>query len=92
MSKRAKIREGANEYVVGGGWGNRIEWSNRKEFPGEGPFSVTGWKDVRPVVGDVLYADMRGGKRRKFVFSYVEIMLDPPDMFFGKVDYLGEDG
>lgn len=77
-------------YQIGGGWGNHVKWANLKEF--ETPrerFSVYGHKQRIPQLGDCLTADMKSGKTAVFVFSEVERPGDPPDMFFGKVDFIG---
>jgi hypothetical protein len=43
----------------------------------------------RPRVGDELLADMQSGKTARFTFTDVEYMLDPDDMFFATVTFVG---
>lgn len=67
--------------VVGGWWGNKIEWMTC-DFE-RSVFKVVGWKplDQRPRVGSVIKADM---KRSAIWFRVTSIRFpgDPHDMFF----------
>lgn len=65
----------------GGTWGDKVEWFH------VGTRRVTGWKDERPIVGDILKSPMASGRVGIFVFTDVELMRDPPDMFFGTVEF-----
>lgn len=77
-------------YKIGGGWGNHIGWSDLKEFdtPKE-RFHVYGHQPRKPQKGDFLTAEMKSGKTAVFVFADVTYCGDPPDMFFGAVDFIG---
>lgn len=69
--------------VMGGWWGNKIEWFDWERR------RVVGWKQERPKVGDYLYAQMQSGKWAKFRYTEVDLKWDPPDMFFGTVKDIG---
>jgi hypothetical protein len=74
--KRPQPRKNFATFFCGGGWGDRIEWSdweNRR---------VVGWKSPRPAKGDVLKATMESGKIAQFIFGEIEYCDDPSDMFF----------
>lgn len=76
------------KYKIGGGFGNRISWSNLNEFESGGLeeriFSVNGHVPNLPRVGDTLMGEFVKSFI-KFEFVEVDPCLDPPDMFFGKV-------
>lgn len=78
-----KPRKGARLFKIGGGWGDRISFS---EWPS---LRVNGHKTPKPVVGDVLTSAMESGKTLVFLFVSVEPCGDPPDMFFGTVEPVG---
>ena len=70
-------------YEMFGGWGNRIEWfdiANRK---------ISGWKQRRPVVGDLIRCPMESGKSCLFKVISVNYMSDPADMFFAETKPIG---
>lgn len=84
-------------YAIGGGWGNHVSFMDRAEVLGlpDGTTSkrwrVYGHKRRRPVVGDVLLAQMESGRRGRFTFTDVEYQRDPEDMFFAWVEWDGYD-
>lgn len=87
--KQATVEEVKEEktvpvlYEMFGGWGDRIDWQEIGER------TVHGWKQKRPVVGDLVKAPMASGKDGLFRFIEVTYMTDPPDMFFGKLEGIG---
>lgn len=66
-------------YKIGGGWGNRIEFSDWEKR------RVVGWKAHIPERGDRLIAELTMGMA-KFRFASVERCSDPPDMFFATLE------
>ena len=74
-------------YKVGGGWGYCINWEGWKDK--STIQKVSGHEMRRPRVGDELLADMQSGKTARFTFTDVEYMLDPDDMFFATVTFVG---
>lgn len=70
-------------YEMFGSWGNRIEWQDFQKR------EVRGWKQRRPVVGDLIGMPMQSGNDGVFRFTEVEYMEDPRDMFFGKLEGIG---
>lgn len=92
FNKPPKIskRKDAITYQIGGGWGNAINWVDKKEFDGKRSiFSVVGWKTPKPRVGDLLTCPMKSGKIARFIFKEIENTQDPPDMFFADVGFVG---
>lgn len=67
-------------YEMFGGWGNRIEWDDFHKR------TVRGWKQRRPVVGDLLKTPMQSGNDGVFRFISVEYADDPRDLFYGKLE------
>jgi len=78
-----KKKEKPIMYEMFGGWGNRIEWDNFQER------TVRGWKQRRPVVGDLVKTPMASGADGVFRFVSVEYANDPSDMFYGQLEGLG---
>lgn len=74
----------ARTFKIGGGWGDRIEWSTPL-----GPNQVNGWKTPLPQVGDSLEAPMQSGKTGVYRFDDVRPCRDPRDMFFATVSFVG---
>lgn len=76
------------EYIVGGGWGNAIEWSRPEQFSVDNAsdtlFTVHGWKSRIPEIGDTLKAEFLKSWKW-FTFVTVKPCDDPPDMFFAEV-------
>lgn len=71
--------------VVGGYWGNRIEWSSFDLDKQE--FKVHGWKPVsqRLKMGSVIKAEMVNSWAW-FRVTKIEYCKDPPDMFFADLE------
>jgi len=87
-AKPKKPKQEPVEYLIGGGWGNSINWTDREQFNGPWEagrvFHVVGWKRRIPQVGDTL----RGEFRKSviwFRFTKVDRCGDPEDMFFAEV-------
>jgi hypothetical protein len=59
-------REGAHEYVLNGDkvWGDSITWSREPKEPDLTKGRVVGWVPIKPIPGDVLLVEMRGGWAR----------------------------
>lgn len=76
------------DFEIGGGWGNSIEWGWSNQWGGEitedTRFSVHGWKQKKPVVGQTLKAEMT---ESWMLFEFTEIRPcdNPRDMFFATV-------
>jgi len=70
-------------YEMFGGWGNRIEWFDYQKR------KVHGWKQSRPVVGDLIRMPMQSGSDAVFRFTGVEYCDDPRDMFYGQLEGIG---
>ncbi len=70
-------------YIVGGSWGNKIQWLEVDKG------KVVGWKSCRPTKGDLLEAPMKSGKVGVFKFVEVKLCGDPRDMFFATVEGIG---
>lgn len=68
------------------GWGNAVSFLDKKQFKDgyEGSYKVTGHKDRKPKVGDVLKSEMVNSIMY-FVFVEVKYCGNPHDMFFGDV-------
>jgi hypothetical protein len=89
-STRAALRaagliEGASPLVhdmAEGYWGRHIEWLR----PGE---KLTGHMTPKPEVGDEVRSPMHSGRTGIYRITNVEPMLDPPDMFFATVEWIG---
>ncbi len=64
-------------------WGDSVQWFNIDAR------RVYGHCEPRPVRGDILKSPMKSGRVGLFVFTDVELMRDPPDMFFGTVVQFG---
>jgi len=85
-----KLRENFNTYQMGGEWGDRIEWYDKKEFKSpRSTFTVLGWKAKTPKEGDLLLSRMQSGKTARFIFGKVKNETDPPDMFWATVYFIG---
>jgi hypothetical protein len=78
----------ADEWTMGGGWGDAIQWSDVKQFDGtmttKSRYSVMGWKTPKPKVGHTLRAEF---EKSWMIFEFIEIRPcgDPADMFFATV-------
>jgi hypothetical protein len=68
-------------YKIGGSWGDAIEWRDVENG------LVVGWKCRIPYVGDVLMAPMKSGRIGRYRFLSIKRKYDPPDMFFGIVEF-----
>lgn len=80
-------------YTMGGGWGDRIEWSTADQFIGmehKTTFRCHGWKHRRPRAGDTLKAEFHNSWIT-FEFTDVEYCRDPSDMFFATVKPIKQD-
>lgn len=86
LRKKEQRPEMVRYYELGGGWGNSIRFND------EAQTRVVGWKSPRPVKYDLLFAKMNSGKTGVYEFTKVEWCLDPHDMFFGDVQFLGYEG
>ena len=83
--KGRKLKKPSKEAVTfeaGGGWGDAIGYS-------EYPYRVHGWKQRKPVKGDVLTTQMKSGKMLVSIFQQIDRCGDPPDMFFAVVEPIG---
>lgn len=75
-------------YSIGGSWGDAIEWTDpsqfKKEITDKTRFSVHGWKQRIPKVGDELVGEF---KKSTIWFRFVGVKPcgNPPDMFFAEV-------
>lgn len=78
-----KPRKDALCFKVGGFWGDSIKFQGYQTDSEKQ--HVVGWKTPRPVVGDILIADMESGKTGVWVFQKIEYCNDPRDMFFADV-------
>lgn len=76
-----------NTYVIGGGWGDRIEFFPEWERNSEKQ-KVCGWKQKTPEVDDVLKVTMQSGSTALFKFTRIEKMTNPSDMFFADVEFI----
>lgn len=84
------IREvGPKKFTIHSGWGDRISWSNPKDFTNKPItlstiYAVDGHLDDIPRVGDMLEGEF---EKSCIEFKFIEVtrMHDPPDQFFGKV-------
>ncbi|MVM36078.1 hypothetical protein GO755_39055 [Spirosoma sp. HMF4905] len=65
------------------GWGNSIFWTDYSQR------KLSGFMMSKPVVGDIIRANMESGKVARFRVDSVEDVRDPRDMFFVKVSDLG---
>lgn len=77
----------SNQFKMGGGWGNRIEWTYPNQFKdveNQKTFRCHGWKTPRPNVGDTLLAEFESSWIT-FEFVSVDYCDDPADMFFATV-------
>lgn len=82
-----RILPDARTYQMGGGWGCAINWMDDPPVvPNSG--KVVGWKSRKPRVGDLLETKMRSGKVGTLVFTEIRPCGDPPDMFFGTVEWV----
>jgi hypothetical protein len=63
-------------------WGHKIEWRE----PGK---TVVGWVDRRPRVGDEIHCPMNNGSLGRYRITSVDLVGDPPDMFFATVKFVG---
>ena len=70
-------------YEMFGGWGNRIEWLNYNNG------KIAGWKQRKPVIGDLIKCPMESGKDKLFRVINVKYMADPQDMFFADTEDAG---
>lgn len=76
------------EWGIGGGWGDRIEFTNTRQFDApitcDSKYQVAGWKREKPKKGDILIAEF---ERSWMHFAFVEVTncADPADMFFATV-------
>lgn len=70
-------------YEMFGGWGNRIEWFDFQKR------KITGWKQRRPVIGDLIKCPMESGNDGLFRVTSIEYMSDPRDMFFADTEPVG---
>jgi len=76
------------DYLIGGGWGNSIQWTRPEQFNGEltydSRFDCHGWQRNIPEEGDSLKAEM---ERSWLILEFVSVRRcgDPPDMFFAAV-------
>ena len=77
-----KPSEDAVLYEHGEGWGDSVIYN---AFPNR----VSGHKQRRPQVGDVLTTKMQSGKVLVSIFQNVRNMSDPQDMFFATVEPVG---
>jgi hypothetical protein len=83
---KARPREGARAFDTrGGSWGASVQWNDIERR------RVHGWAEPRPVMGDILKSPMASGRVGVFVFTGVDLCRDPPDMFFGAVEFIGYD-
>ena len=64
------------------GWGCHITWWK------EGT-KVYGHLQKKPNVGDILRCKMESGKTGLFRFTDIQNEMDPPDMFWGDVHWVG---
>jgi hypothetical protein len=89
---------GVRSFTIGGGWGSHVNWLNEGRAKpvgledgtlGQGPRRVYGHMGKRPNVGDHLTCEMQSGRVGVFVFTEVKYEWDPPDMFFGTVEFMG---
>lgn len=76
-------------WKIGGGWGTHITW-----IPGLIPEAtdytrVYGHTSTFPHVDDLLESLLESGRTGVYRFTQVRIEKDPPDMFFGKVEWVG---
>ena len=69
-------------FQLGGGWGNRIEFYRW-------PTGIVGWKGDPPREGDYVMGEMTSGEIGVWRVIDVNRMLDPADMFFADVMWLG---
>ena len=74
-------------YAIGGGWGDRIEWSDMKQFDDmttRTEFECRGWKQNKPKVGDTIKAEF---VKSWITFQFVEVQdaVGVSDMFFATV-------
>lgn len=74
-------------YFMGGGWGDRIEWTGRDQFHDMGTrteFRCHGWKARKPVPGDTLRAEF---ERSWITFEFIDVTnaAGVHDMFFATV-------
>jgi hypothetical protein len=85
-----KLRDGADAYSIGGGWGNAIQWTSQDTTltPDSRILRIVGWKRFIPKEGDSLESKMESGKTGIFVIHNVERCGDPPDMFFADAYFL----
>jgi hypothetical protein len=65
------------------GWGNRIGWFDTDEL------KLSGHTTPRPEIGDELQAETESHKVMRYVFTDVEYVRDPRDMWFATVEQLG---
>jgi len=82
-------------HILGGGWGNAINIDNWPESENEKQVvKVHGFKNPKPLVGDLLRIPMKSGKVLINRFVSVKNCGDPADMFFAEVaawHYEGEE-
>lgn len=64
------------------GWGDSLHWSDWDRR------RLYGFLKEPPKIGDILRSKMESGKIARFVFTNVEILKDPSDMFFANVSDL----
>lgn len=78
--------DGAMVFTVGGGWGDRIridEWPKKNDG---NLASVSGHKNPKPQVGDILRVPCKSGKIMRCKFVAVQPCGNPADMFFADIE------
>lgn len=79
--------EGAVAFKIGIGWGDSIKFNSYTQD--SDTQRVTGWKNPKPKVGDVLTCKLDNGKVGVWIFQTLEYCGNPADMFFGTVYGIG---
>lgn len=63
------------------GWGDSFHFS--------GPNKIVGWLTPLPEYNDEFRVPMKSGKLGRFRVNSVEQEIDPPDMFYATVRFVG---